>query len=290
MLTRRFQFATMSLNENSNNEPNHDLQHAFKTKLLIAQTADLLVTLSVAFTGELTDHVFFINYVRYDRATKVNINLTREQLDFLVKDPIQYGRCGNLIVEEHSSGKFIIRDEFQRSCSATDHYISDPLNLNGMIHKQLQKAAKKIKDDISLISSSIQRASSALSGTLVLNNSDLCLIKRLGLALACAIYDKKLKESNPTIRRVDPVSRIMYTDCQAWRALDIDNEMLNHFLKYSNLSVSSDVNVRKILRDGQEGEQRYNEHLIEQRRALLPSMAWSIHNYQCVDRKCISYY
>lgn len=227
---------------------------------LITETEDYTIWLSAVFVSIPIEMTYRIEYDNGEN--DVLLNLTRQELEFLIMEPMKFGQCGRITVKELPDDGFVIRNEATTiHVGECDRCPTPVIRIESPVYFKLKCIAKCILDDTDIIKPYISGRDA--TGYMVLNQKQTCLIKQF--ISTRARYDYDHKTTDEKLDRIEHARDV---------TTKVTLQSLNEFLQPSKIAVV-DVDIEVILRD-------YKELIVSQiltKRPLLPSACWITHNY-----------
>ena len=169
---------------------------------------------------------------------RFSFDLKKDQLLFLINEPIKYGKCGHVSLHKLPNDRFEIRDEYTLAHYAD--YCPDihifayraSLRVNGPVHNSVKLMTRKLLHEMFIVSPYVRDVS---VDTIVLSALDAPLIKRL---MASYVHKQVVlgwKRKEETYEAA--VDR------------EISNttvDKLNKYIGLCNLSISPDFDLRAV--------------------------------------------
>ena len=112
----------------------------------------MLLHLSTVFVDGLDSPLFHIDYCRLvddEDCTFFTLTLTWDELEYLTRDVLEYGRCGHLTTWACPNDCFVVRNEFGLVHGQHGgNYMSPPLKVNGMVRMRLKRTVNYVFNDV----------------------------------------------------------------------------------------------------------------------------------------------
>ena len=166
------------------------------------------------------------------------MNLTKDQLLFLISDPIKYGTCGHVSLHPLPNDRFEVRNELTLGdyadyppCIHTRAYRAS-LRVNGPVHESVKLVTRHLLHEMLIVSPYVKDLSVDIT---VLGCQDKPLIKRLlasYVRYGAIQYWKRNKET--------------YESAVKRELAEVSVEKMNSFIHRCNLSISQEFDLQSI--------------------------------------------
>ena len=207
--------------------------HVISSLYCLHKKLTFRVWLSVSLIDGVMNPVFVVEYDHdYDNAP-FTLYLCWEELEFLTRDTLEYGRCGHISTCSYPGNRFVVRDEDKTTQkSRYVRCLSPPIPVNGEFFKDMQRLVKRVFEDLTLAQGYIKNGKEPVT----LTQRDSVFLKRL---IASYAYDtlQHVKLQGHFDARERAVENIIS---------DVDIEKFNRFLAPSKLRIKDDVDVRGL--------------------------------------------
>ena len=239
--------------------------HVASTLYIVNENPNVVAGMAIEFNGCIQDYVFRITrFACFDDSRSFSLALTREELGFLMKDPLEFGKYGHITVYEHPDDCFTVRDEFAKKyVLGKADYLSPPVKVNGSFRKRLQSVARAILHDIDLASKYITNDGNVT--TITWDDSEI-----LENLIVSYVFDRQnlINEREQSIKVI---------------VEGITRESFNAFITPCKLRIGNSVDIRAAadsVLGGHHPDYRFEYT------EVTPTARWVRHMYRC-NGKCI---